>query len=217
MDTLTVACVYKPGGGFSDEYVTRLRDTVAKHCKAPHEFVCLTTKPKIADIQCLPLHGARIGYWNKLALFKRGLFPGPVVYLDLDTMIVSDVTDIFTHPHEFTTAANLRPARCQEDILNSAFMAWDGREDLSYLDRPIDRLTRERYEQGYERWGDQGALNDWLRRPWTPLDRVFPGRYCSYKWHIRRQGSIPKDISIVLFHGKPRPHEVNWKLPNERR
>lgn len=211
---LTVACVYKPGGGFSDEYVTRLRDTVAKHCRAPYEFVCLTTQPRIKGVECLPLHGGRIGYWNKLALFKRGLFPGPVVYLDLDTMIVGDVTDIFTYEHEFTAMANLKPARYQADVLNSAFMAWDGREDLSCVDvSPISRDERERYEQEYTRWGDQGFIQDHLPRPWTPIQHIFPDRICSYKWHVRRQGFIPKGVSIVAFHGKPRPHEINWELP----
>lgn len=209
---LTVVSVYKPGGGFSDDYVGRLKANVAANCKADHRFVCLTNR-NLDNIECIPLAEKRSGYWNKLEIFRRGLFDGPVVYLDLDTMIVGDVTDILTYPHGFTAGYNFK--RKHADSMASWFMAFDGREDRSHLfDGYCPGSTPTEYEQDWVRWGDQGYIQDNLRHEWTSIDDLFPGRCASYKWEIRRPWKIPPAVSFVAFHGKPRPHEVNWELPS---
>ena len=127
---LTVACVYKPGGGFSDEYVYRLRDGIAEHCNTPYKFVCLTNN-RLKNVETIPLQENRIGYWNKLELFRNDLFDGPVVYLDLDTIIVGDITDMLIYPHEFTAGLNFKAKHGRS--LASWFLGFDGCEDYSYL------------------------------------------------------------------------------------
>ena len=32
----------------------------------------------------------------------------------------------------------------------------------------------------------------------------------SYKLHCK--DGVPEDASVVCFHGKPRPHEIGWKI-----
>jgi alpha-N-acetylglucosamine transferase len=197
---LTVACVFKPGNGFTEDYVRRLRAGVAKFCVAPHEFVCIGLD--------VPLKFKRPGYWNKLELFTKGLFRGPVVYLDLDCIIRKDVTDIFTYPHEFTALDNWKhPSR-----INSSFMAWNADEDLSYI------LTA--YGPGlhsmdaiYEIEGDQGFIQDLLRKPVTRLSTLFPERVISYKLHVKPNNRVADTASIVMFHGRPRPADIGWRLP----
>lgn len=209
---LTVACVYKPGGGFSDEYVYRLRDGIAEHCNTPYKFVCLTNN-RFKNVETIPLRNSRIGYWNKLELFRNDLFDGPVVYLDLDTIIVGDITDMLIHPHKFTAGLNFKAKHGRS--LASWFLGFDGREDYSYLIDEYKPSTPEEYSQDWSRWGDQGFIQNNLRREWQSLDEIgFANRYASYKWHVRRPGKVPDGCDIVCFHGKPRPHEVDWKLPN---
>ena len=214
LSVLTVACVYKPGNGFTDDYVGRLQAAVSANCRADHRFVCLTNE-QLVGIETIPIATPRKGYWNKLELFRKNLFEERVVYLDLDTMIVNDVTDILSYPHQFTAGLNFKAKHGR--ALASWFLGFDGREDLSYL---IDGykpggVTRMQYEQDWARWGDQGYIQDHLQRDWDSLDDLyFDGRYASYKWQIRRPGKVPEGVSFVCFHGKPRPHEVNWRLPN---
>lgn len=209
---LTIVSVYKPGKGFSSDYVTRLRDGVAKFCQAPYKFVCLTNSD-IKGVESIPMVANRDGYWNKLEVFRKGLFDGPVVYLDLDTIIVSDVTDMLTYPHKFTAGLNFKAKHGRS--LASWFMGFDGREDYSYLFDGYTSSTPEQYQQDWARWGDQGYTQDHLRCDWDSLDDLyFDGRYVSYKWQVRRPWKIPKGASFVCFHGKPRPHEVNWELPS---
>lgn len=205
---LTVACVYKPGSGFTDEYVTRLRDNVAKFCAAPHRFMCLSTRA-VPGVECEPLKRDRKGWWNKLELFRKGLFDGPVVYLDLDTILVDDVTDIFMYPHRFTALTNFKRGG-----VASGFLAWDARQDLSHLDDEFEPHMAADYEKSWDRWGDQGWIADRVGVPIALTGDLFPGRFVSFKWDVRRQGRIPAAASVVMFHGRPRPHEVGWRLPN---
>ena len=209
---LTVACVYKPGKGFTADYVYRLRDAVADNCTAEYRFVCLTNE-KLPAIETIPLLKNRDGYWNKLEYFRAGLFEEQVVCLDLDTMIINDVTDILTYPHKFTTGKGFKAKNATN--LQSWFMAFDGREDYSYLFEEFRPSMMEQYEQDWTRWGDQGYTQDHLRCHWDSLDDLFfDGRYASYKMQIRRPGKVPEGVSFVCFHGRPRPHEVEWRLPN---
>lgn len=208
---VTIVSVYKPGKGFSSDYVSRLKEGVDKFCQASHKFVCLTNSD-IKGVESIPIIANRDGYWNKLEVFRKGLFDGPVVYLDLDTIIINDVTDILTYPHEFTAGYNFK--RKHIDSMASWFMAFDGRDDYEYLFDGFTSSTPEKYEQDWARWGDQGYTQDNLQRKWTSIDELFPGRCASYKYEIRRPWKIPPGVSFIAFHGRPRPHEINWELPS---
>lgn len=207
-ETLTVACVYRPGGGFDDSYVYKLRDAFGRHLHVPHRFVCLTNRPLTVDR--IPLERRWPGWWSKLELFRAGLFSGPVFYTDLDTVIVSDVTDIATAAYDFACGTNWKG--CGTHI-SSAVMAWDGRTDLSNIYQSFDLAAVERYEQSWERWGDQGWIQDHLNRPFKCLLKRWPNRIVHTKTHVWKgrhatNAPAPKDASIVCFSGRPRPHEL---------
>jgi hypothetical protein len=205
---LTVACAYKPGNGFTDEYVTRLRDDVQRFCKAPHRFVCLTNE-RFSDIETIKPRGNNRSWWMKLHLFSE--FKDPTVYFDLDTILVDDVTDICTYPHVFTGLTGFKTGK-----FASGFMAWNG--DYSYLDVDADRTIERNYDafvsRDWERHGEQSYVAERLRITPQLTGDMWPGRFVSYKYGVRRRGFVPKGASVVCFHGKPRPADVNWSLPN---
>jgi hypothetical protein len=92
-------------------------------------------------------------------------------------------------------------------------MAWNG--DFSYLDyRDIDKRTIAQFSETWSAWGDQGYINTYLKTVPELTNELFPDRFVSYKWGVRRQGFVPKDASIICFHGKPRPSDINWSLPD---
>ena len=210
---LTIACIYKTGPGYEDgTYVLKLREQITQHCREPFRFVCLSNVD-IPDVECIPLIAEdRPGYWNKLEVFRPGLFEERVVCLDIDLMIINDVTDILTYPHKFTAGNCFKPKN--KANLASWFRAFDGRDNYGYLFDGYRSGTPEQFSQEWSRWGDQGYLQDNLRREWTGIEELFPGRVASYKWGVRRQGFVPKGVSFVAFHGKPRPADINWRLPN---
>lgn len=214
---LTVACVYKPGGGFSDDYVYRMRDSLAQHSKAHTRFVCVTDQ-KLPGIECVPFTRRAIGWWNKLELFRPGLFDGRVAYFDLDTMFVGDITDMLQED-DFRFM-------CTTDWLgrgttiNSTMMMWDARcAEIGAIYSASTQGADEKYSKGWQRWGDQGFIQDHLPIPFASINKLFPGRIVSYKINVRgkqhgRPDAVPAGASIVAFHGNPRPHQINWTLPN---
>lgn len=201
---LTVACAYRPGNGFTNDYVCKLQVGISKHLQTDYRFVCLTNE-EIPGVECVKPRGDNKGWWIKLHLFTA--FREQTVYLDLDTMLIDDVTDIFTYPHTFTGLTGLKTKR-----FASGFMAWNG--DFSYLDADITPAIDAQYRETWTRWGDQGWIDHHLKiRPELTGD-LFPGRFVSYKWDIRRQGVVPKGASVVVFSGEPRPHTISWSLPD---
>jgi hypothetical protein len=193
--------------------VHRLRDGVAQHFKAPHRFVCLSNKKAISGVDVIQLERGWPGWWSKLELFRHRL--GRVVYLDLDTMLIRDVTDIFSREYVFAACADWKIVDQQGPVLNSCFMAMDG-TDRSYIYEAFDPGKAKAYET-WQRWGDQGFIQDHLREPFVKIQDEFPGRFVHFKTHIRQPdksvGRAPADASVVCFSGQPRPHKINWSIP----
>ena len=205
---LTIACVYKPGNGFTDDYVYRLREGAAKHCHVPHRFVALTNE-KFEDFETVKLTRNVPGWWNKLDLFRGDLFEGPVAYFDLDTMIVGDITDIVSKPQDF---AMLRDFYGKNRVA-SGMMVWDASKDWSVLYETFSPSRIPEYSKTMEKWGDQGWISNCLLEEPAVLQDQFPGRIVSYKVEMKARGVITDGVSIVCFHGKPRPHQIDWRLP----
>ena len=212
--SLTIACVYQPSISYTDDYVHRLKAAFKKHCKEPHRFVCLTNR-RLPDVETIPLRHNWPGWWSKLELFY---LDGPVVYADLDTMIVSDITDICSHPHSFSVLMGVgsKPTSIGggERDFGSAFMGWH--QDLSHIPAAFSPARIPDYSTR-AKWGDQAFIQDHINRPADKLQGLFPGRFVHYKTSLRdsNKNSLPppRGSSVILFSGHPRPHEINWTLP----
>src|SRR5258708_30153047 len=90
---LTVCCV-RQGERYGPEYVRRLYAAVRRNITAGTEgrFVCFTDQPdELPDaIEMRALPEGVVGWWNKLYLFKAGLFDDGdrILYFALDTVIL---------------------------------------------------------------------------------------------------------------------------------
>lgn len=204
--------MYRPGGGYTDEYVYNLQRAVARYVQVPHRFVCLTDQR--LKCETIPLVTRWPGWWTKLELFRPRLFDGPVVYLDLDTVLVSDITDIVTEAYDFACATNWKGGGAH---ISSAVMAWNGLLDLSHIFTSFRLEMRREYET-WQFWGDQGHVQRFLGRPFEDLLARWPKRIVHTKTHIwnsRRAtpAAAPAGASIVCFSGKPRPHELDQQNP----
>jgi hypothetical protein len=91
---------------YGREHVATLKRMVGRRLALPHEFVCVTNTPHEVEGVCraVPLDmrtfvpGTR---YAKLMLFRRDvaeLIGGRVLYLDLDTVIVDDITPLVDRP-----------------------------------------------------------------------------------------------------------------------
>jgi hypothetical protein len=201
--------VLRSGGIYTPEWVRKLRDGVARNLSLPHRFVCLSD----VDVPCdrLPLVNGWPGWWSKLEAFRYGLFVGPVLYLDLDTVVVGSLDRIADHPHRFTMAHEYyRP-----DFLCSTAMAWHGDYSFIYDAFAADpKGLMEQYDHRLPggRIGDQAFIEDQLNLDGAYVETfrdLFGERsIASYKVH-RCENEPPNDAAAVAFHGSPKPHEIS--------
>lgn len=195
---LSVACVLRSGGDFDAEYVARLRDGVAAHLSLPHRFACLSD----VDVPCerIPLVTDWPGWLGKLELFRPGLFDGPVLYLDLDSIAVGPLDAIASHPHRFSMLSDFYSPQHPA----SGVMAWCG--DYSHIFTGFrDDLVPE-YRTFSPHRGDCGWIVTNVGHQVERLQDIAPGAFGSFK------AGVPSTASIVCFHGRPRPRDVGWSV-----
>lgn len=201
--SLTVACVLKSGGEYKPEHVLALRAGVARHLSLPHRFVCLTDTP-ITDVNCILLHHDWPRWWPKLELWRPGVLTGPVLYIDLDTLIVGPIDDLALG-HRFTVLRNVW-VEADSPRIGSGLMAWDC--DLSHIYRQFCTSPEAYMAAGTtrENLGDQGFIQHYAPVPMDRWQDRFPGMVVSYRRHCAR--GVPAGASIVCFGGPVRPWDT---------
>ncbi len=214
---LTVACVLKSGGEFLPTHVEALAAGVKRHLKQPYRFTCLTDIPSLVEL----LPGVRTetlihewpGWFSKLELFRPRLFEDPILYLDLDTIVVGSL-DAIARGHYFTVLENF----WARDRIGSGMMAWSV-EAMPKLARIYEKFCRapERYMAEYvvapEKWGDQAFIHHHTPVEPARWQTKYPGKVVSFRRHVLKQQRVPPRAAVVCFAGKVRP----WKLSEEQR
>jgi len=215
---ITIACVLKSGGDYDTDYVCRLQEGVAAYLSVPHRFVCLSD----VDVPCerIPLVHGWPGWWAKMELFK---LPGPLLYFDLDTIIVASIDQLAARviAPPYNHFVMLRDFYRQDR--SSGILGWSG--DVSEIFDEFEgnyaaKATFERKPKatymivdGRQFRGDQEWLQVYLKsmEVWlsvTMAQDVMPGIY-SYKVDIKKMKGLPQDAKIICFHGRPRPAELS--------
>ncbi|MCP1832830.1 hypothetical protein [Bradyrhizobium sp. USDA 4545] len=205
---LTVACVLKSGGIYDATWVARLRDGVTRHLAQPHRFVCLSD----VEVPCerIPLEHDWPGWWSKLELFK---LRGPVLFFDLDTAIVGDLTDVARVADHHATVVLQDFYRLGAGI-GSGVMSWN---DLDLCRGLYDRFAADPvgWMKRIGGRGDQGFLEDaGYAQHYGRWQHLLPGQIVSYKVHCRggqspatgqwTEPGIPGDARVVCLHGYPK-------------
>lgn len=213
---------------FRAEHVNTLARMLARHYHKPHEVVCVTDDPAGIDsnIRVVPLwrdhanvpspHGHRNpSCYRRLKAFSREaatLLAPRFVSIDLDTVIVDDVTQLFSDPVEFKawgdTARNT-PYNGGLWMLTAGARAqvW---ERFDPVQSPRETLRR----------GMVGSDQAWIgvvlgpnEKRWTTDDGVY-----SFRNHIavpRGNGRLPRNARVISFHGRfdPWTPEVIKRYP----
>lgn len=192
--TPIIATVLRTGGWCDESDVVRLAEQVARHC-GEHRFVCLTDVERIPGVEVIPLVHSWPGWWSKIELFRGGLFTGPVLFLDLDTIVLADISDMaggsFAMLRDFYT-----PQR-----LASGVMAWT--DDAPSVIYDTFRENPETHMRLYARGGDQRFIRD--HTPARALQDIHTGIY-SYK--VDCMNGVPADARLVCLHGEPKRVEL---------
>ena len=210
-DDLIVACV-RTGTKFGFEYVTKLRNMVARHLRVPYSFACLTDMPERAegivfvDVSAIGL----VGWWAKMLLFEpawRGR--SQIIYIDLDTVIVGNLAPLQDVPHEFAILespvrrAGIPSYPCK---YNSSVMVIAGGRCAHIWER-FDK-HRSALMLAHDRYGDQAAIEELYPDAGILNSLMRKGFFLNY----RELTMIPPtDASVVNFGGPNKP--ANCPIP----
>jgi hypothetical protein len=229
---ITVLCV-RFGTKYGKDYVERLRNMVSRHLTLSYKFVCLTDDPTpIEGVELLvqPNAGYARPWWHKVHMFDPNLgLEGKILYLDLDVVIHNSIDKLVEFSEtEFKGIRDFnRKYHKDWNMLNSSVMAWNAGRNPDIF--TVFMTDSRRAQQLH---GDQ----DWIWQIARTRISFFPDAWIqSYKWEIRsrdeimfghhkrifrdvRNPAIPADCSICVFHGDPKPEDIqdpfvvdNWQ------
>jgi len=215
-----VICFYWHGDRWNDSselsstYVNNLYHGVKRFANQPFQFICFSneTIPDLdsdIEIRNFPLH-TKTGVLPRLYMFSKdaGLFGHQVLCLDLDLIITGGLDTLMNYRGLFCTRSSFRDtSKVDGDIIS--FRATRTNEILFWYSFLRDVKGVEHYTRGQERRWMQLVAGDWADR-W-----ITPGEIVSYRRHAKDWTEVPKGVSIVSFHGRPRPHQVTKKWVKE--
>jgi len=196
------------GDKYSPGYVYNLKEMVEKHLTIPHEFICITDHT-LTGITTMRPPKKWPGWWSKINLFSPEIAGGPSLYFDLDIMILHNIDYLAGYTcHPFAAPPNW--AQSGHGGIQSSVMAWNGEYHEPYeclrKDWPGEPTADGYRILNHKRfWGDQEYLWHLLGDDWIRIENGIG----SYKYHIQPTQGIPDWMKVCVFHGQPKPHEIN--------
>jgi hypothetical protein len=219
----------KWGTKYGSDYVNRLHRMLMRHLRGDFQLVCLTDDATGIDerVKCLPIpaldlpDGIPERGWKKLTTFAADLhgLRGTALFLDLDVVIVDDITPFFEAPGQFLIIHDWkRPWRVTGNSSVYRFELGRHADVLEQFRSSVDAVRKRfRNEQAYlsDVLHKQGQLSYW------------PKAWCaSWKYHCIpsfplnhvRAPRKPQGARILIFHGVVNPPDAiagrsqgNWR------
>jgi len=219
---------WKPPHGyrskFGPETVNILASMCRRHYQKEHEFVCITDDAKGIDpaIRIIPLWedhaklkspmGAhQPSCYRRLKLFSAEAeqFIGPrFVCLDLDTVIVGDMTPLWDRSEEFIVWGDTYSGKQFPKTWynGSMFMMKAGARRQVW-----DEFDPVKSPIAAKKGGSFGSDQGWISHKLGPNEATWgvkDGVY-SFRVHVEpRGGQLPHNAKVVHFHGKVSPWDV---------
>ena len=201
---------------YGPETVNVLRRMVARNYPRPHRFICVTDDPKgiDPDVEIVedrkdfanlpsPHGGQNPACYRRLRMFApdAGQTFGPrFVSLDLDCVIVRDMTPVWDRTDDFVIWGDTNPSTLYNGSM--VMMTAGARAEVWNDFDPVKSPELAR------RAGNFGSDQAWIsyrlgpgQPKWTRHDGVY-----SFRNEIQRMGMrLPENARIVMFHGAHDP------------
>lgn len=223
------ACVIH-STGYDWIYVDRLYSMLSRHISLPVRLHVYTepARPVPApyikhNLKDMGISGPKQSWWYKLQLFDIEQHAGPLLYFDLDVVVVNNIDWIWSQDlryfwsiHDFKVLYN-----SAYQGINSSIMWWDTRNFGHIWNDIKDCFSRSilglRGDQDYIfkhiapaqlRYFDKTHIKSWR---WQCVDGGY--NFKQKCWNTPGTGTIidPR-TSIMVFHGNPKPHELTDRI-----
>lgn len=221
------ACVIH-STGYEWQYVERLYNMLTRWLPGGIRFHVYTEHDRSVPphmikhcLDDLPIQGGpKRSWWYKMQLFNSQHHSGPLLYLDLDVVIVKDISWIASLPtthlwgcRDFRYLQNPNKITLNSSVMwwNTADFAWVWQQFVtSNVSQTVRRFPGDQDYLAQElgpnriRYLNERAIKSWR---WQCIN----GGYDFARRQHRQPGTgthIDDDTSIVVFHGHPKPHET---------
>jgi hypothetical protein len=231
-EPINCACVIH-GDGYDWNYVERLFAMLNKHLSYDIRLHVYTEKdrpvpaPMIKhELEDFGIGGPRRSWWYKMQLFNTEHHAGPLLYFDLDTVIVDNIDWICQQPLTYFWAVrDFKYLWRESDYkVNSSIMRWNTQK-FDGVWQAFKRQDLKKILMKYH--GDQDYINDAI----GSADRRFfdTARVKSWRWQCLDGGynfkrkcyqnpgtgtAIDQRASVLIFHGTPKPGEIQDSVVN---
>lgn len=222
MEQLNLICV-KWGTAYSSEYVTNLYEGAKRYTKQPFNFVVFTDStaglPHDQGWRFIKLPEWNVrsnrGWWYKMEMFNQqhGIY-GRNLYLDLDTVIIGDLTPFWNRIENddlYICRDFNRQFIPDMKRTNSSVMGW--------RDNRLDQLFRKFSGSISENMGKFRGDQDFIDSHQPAISFWKDSWAMSWKWECWQGGKItptqPKmpdaktiinpETRVLVFHGTPKP------------
>lgn len=223
-NTVDCACVIH-GTAYGWQYVDRLHSMLQRNLSSQVRLHVYTEANRPVPAHMIRhvltdwgVHGPKKSWWYKMQMFDTRHHRGPMLYLDLDTVIVRNIDWITQQdPTQFWAVRDfqyLYQPTCTD--LNSSVMWWDTTR-FDYVWQEFLRRGQDRVMSQYR--GDQDYLSDVISTSHRRhLERVRSWRWQCWDggyefarrtWRQPGAGTNIQDTDILVFHGRPKPEEVD--------
>lgn len=184
------------------EYVYKLRDRIAQHMTVPHKFVCLSDRdiPGVETIRFEPRFKWNL---NKMHLYKPDIgLEGRVLAFDLDIVPIGNLDGFAEYDGRFAVCESFNPN--MKGLAGGSIMGFEA-GTLDFLWNDLVACPGKWHDRTagserlyYRRHGGLNGMDFW--------QDLLPGQIASFKRHC--QEGVPNGTRAIVFHGKPRPHEL---------
>lgn len=215
------------GDGYSWTYVDKLYNMLCRNLSYPVRLHVYTEAHRPVPEHMIKhtlidwgISGPRRSWWYKMQLFDSSHYAGPMLYLDLDTVIVNNIDWILDLPlNSFWTIQDFKHLwRYSHQGINSSLMWWDTQK-FDYVWQKFQQQNLMTTIKKHA--GDQ----DFITQVISGRDRQFvnSNQVKSWRWQCFDGGydfkhrmyknpgtgtHIPHGTSILIFHGQPKPHQI---------
>ena len=226
---IDVGCVLH-GEYYTLDYAKKLEAGIQRNISCPIRFHIWTEREREVpkhwhkhNLKDLGVKGPKKGWWYKTQIFRNKDFQGRLFYFDLDIVISGNLDWMLRLSKEhFWAVRDFRYLfKKNKWSINSSVMIFDT-DEYSDLYKKFKRnhqtiMTQYLGDQDYidaevpndkKRWFDQNFVKSYR---WEVLDGGIDFVYRTYPNKGKSRDHIFKDLSIIVFHGVPNPHEIDDK------
>lgn len=227
LDSVDCACVIH-SDGYSWEYVERLHSMLSRNFFVPVRLHVYTESTRDVPSPFIKhslidwgIAGPKKSWWYKMQLFNSEHYAGPLLYFDLDVVIVNQLDWIYHLPTEYFWGIRdfkylWRPAFYG---INSSMLWWD----TSKYHWLWEKFNREHFDtvtgifkgdQDYityyipkheKKYFDTDCIKSWR---WELLDGGYDFNNKRH-WNLGIGTSFDEKLSVMIFHGDPKPDQIN--------